>query len=119
MELKISNFHTITTEQLADLMVAAFEGGINYWCGKVTIIEPEKWGNKLASDIVAEGGDLILYDAESTDKWELTHKKLLNAIPKVLDWGGFSDVEEMCENHDAETADVLIQFAVFDEITFG
>ena len=28
-------------------------------------------------------------------------------------------VEDMIDNHDAETADVLIQFALFNEIVFG
>jgi len=36
-----------------------------------------------------------------------------------MDWGNFATVEELMDNHDAETADVIVQYAIFGEITFG
>jgi len=120
----------ITDQQMSDLMVAALEGGINYWCRKaemkkdgiggfdgVTLEDEEKlvYGN----DIIGMGGTLILYDAESSDKWELNKEKFMQGLVKTLEWGDFKNVDELMDNHDAETADVLVQFAVFGELTFG
>ena len=111
----------ISNENINDLMVTALEGGINYWCGKVRIIKfPENTSdNVLASDVISGDGELKLFDAESDDSWILTKDKFLNGVIKTLKWGNFESVEEMMDNHDAETADVLIQFALFDDIVFG
>jgi len=120
----------ITDQQMSDLMVAALEGGINYWCRKaemkkdgiggfdgVTLEDEEEV--VYASDLIAKGGTLILYDAESSDKWELNKEKFMQGLVKTLEWGDFKNVDELMDNHDAETADVLVQFAVFGELTFG
>ena len=117
--MEITKKIKVTTQNIADLMVTAFEGGINYWCGKVEIISnpaDKDW----ASDVVAFGGELRLTDVEDdTEQWTLTLPKLLAGLSKTLDWGNFKDVEELMDSHDAETADVLVQYALFDEIVFG
>jgi hypothetical protein len=121
----------ITDEQISDLMVTALEGGINYWCGKtemkkdvlgigfdgVTLADDEEV--VYGSDLIAKGGTLILHDAESSDKWELNKEKFMVGLEKVMEWGEFESIEELMDEHDAETADVLIQFAIFNEIVFG
>ena len=113
----------ISKENINDLMVTALEGGINYWCGQVTVCKfPECVpidGSIPMDEVIGEGGVLKLYDAESNDTWELNKEKFLKGVEKTLEWGGFSDVEDMMDNHDAETADVLIQYALFDNIVFG
>lgn len=114
----------LTDEQINDLMVAALEGGINYWCGQVSLKEgsltPEqKEKLKYLSDCISLGGTLILHDAESNDTWELNKEKFLKGIEKTLEWGNNADVQDLFDNHDAEVADVLIQYSVFGEIVFG
>lgn len=114
----------ITNEQINDLMVAALEGGINYWCGRVTLKEgsltPEqKEKMEYISDAISLGGVLIIEDVETDETWELTKDKFLTGVEKTIEWGEFKNVEEMFDNHDAETADVLLQYAIFGEIVFG
>ena len=122
----------ITNQDISNLMVAALEGGINYWCGKVEMKKDKIGGGyegvslkdeeklEYASDIIGIGGTLILTDAENPDeKWELNKEKFINGLKKTLEWGEYGCVEELMNNHDAETADILIQFALFNKIIFG
>jgi len=115
MSKQISNF------DIHDLMVAALEGGINYWCNEVRIKEyPSdiKDGEVMeASEIISRGGKLELSDDDEV--WELDKVKFLKGLKKVMVWGDFDNVEDLMEVHDAETVDVLIQYALFDEIVFG
>lgn len=109
----------ISEENLADLMVTAFEGGINGWCGKVEITKNPA-NKEWASDVVAHGGQLALWDVEDPDEvWWLTREKLLKGVSMTMDWGNFATVEDLMDNHDAETADVIVQYALFGEIVFG
>ena len=115
---------TLTDEQINDLIVTAIEGGINYWCWQVSLkegtIKPEQQSKlRYLSDCISLGGTLILHDAESSESWELTKEKFLKGIEKTLEWGGSANVQDLFDNHDADVADVLIQFSIFDKIVFG
>jgi len=118
-KIKITHEDEVQTQDMADILVTAFEGGINYWCGGVKILENPAdvdW----ASDVVAHGGKLELWDVEDPDeKWILDQEKLLKGFAEGMKWGKYGSVEEMMDNHDAETADVIVQYALFDEIVFG
>ena len=109
----------ITEQDLADLMVTAFEGGINYWCGKVEI-HKNPANKDWASDVVAWDGQLALWDVEDPNEvWWLTREKLLKGVSKAMDHFEYATVEQMMDEHDATTADVIVQYALFDEIVFG
>lgn len=114
----------ITNEQINDLLVTAFEGGINYWCGSVEL-KDGSLTNELtekviySSDVISLGGTLVLQDAESDDKWELTKDKFLSGLKQTIKHYQFKDVQDLIDNHDAEVADVLIQYALFNEVVFG
>ena len=60
----------LTAEDIDDIMVAALEGGIGYWCSAVEVVEKRRCGD-WGHEQIARGGVLILHDAESDDKWEL------------------------------------------------
>lgn len=118
LELKIC----ITTQDIDDIMCAALEGGITSWC---RLAKPV--GRRLgeyAHEQIARGGSLMLYDAESSDKWELTLDKFLrglvqaieDGVPVAIDAGsGSIDPSEV----DADGADMIIQYALFEEVVFG
>jgi hypothetical protein len=97
-----------------DILVTAFEGGINYWCYKVT-------GHKVgfASDWLTKGDGtpLNLHTEEGVKTLHISH--LLDGLSKAIAQG-------MCEadlnedwHVDAEQADCIMQLAVFDEIMYG
>lgn len=124
IDMKVEKTLKITEEDIDDIMVSALEGGINYWCCEAEVVEEKRvadWGHEQ----IARGGCLILHDAESDDKWELTLEKLLKGIKLwyenyrdeycVVQVDGTLD----CGNVDAEIADIIVQYALFDEVVFG
>lgn len=109
----------VTDEDIDDIVSTAFEGGITYWCRKAEVVG--EYLGEYASDQISRGGKIILYDAESNDKWELNKdnflkglQKFLNKRPSVL-----TDGEIDTCNIDAEDADMIIQYALFGELVFG
>lgn len=119
MEIEITRKFEVTEEDINHLMVAAFEGGINYWCGRVEIVD-DPADKDCASEIIAHGGTLRLYDAETDDTWLMKRDNVLNGIKIMLeDERFFTSFDDLMENHDADTADAIVQYALFEEIVFG
>lgn len=111
---------TVTRQDIDDIMATALEGGINHWCRKAEVVGG--YLGEYASDQISRGGPLILHDAESSDKWELTLEKLLDGIKLYLEEGCHVHVEDnridACDI-DADGADCIVQFAIFGEVVFG
>lgn len=113
-----------TDENIDDLVVTAFEGGIDYWCGEVKVKEGSMYVEdydklEYASDAISKGGTLILFDAESEETWELTLEKIIHGIKCYCEKNSYTDADDLMDNYDAGTADAIIQYALFDEIVFG
>ena len=104
-----------------DIMVTALEGGINYWCSKVSIKQApdEKW--EYVSDIIGlTNGILELYDIDDDYiSWELTQEKFLKGLKMLMIEDNYISIEALMDNSDAEVADRIIQYALFDEIVYG
>jgi hypothetical protein len=132
MELKVvvSKSHVFTTEEINDLIVTALEGGINYWCGKAEIIKfpngafvgvslEDQSNVHYASDVIGYGGKLKMTDVEDDDEvWELDLPKMLKGIQMHCEAHNIAP-EDLMDNYDADTADSIVQFALFNEIVFG
>lgn len=116
---------TLTTEDIDDIMVAALEGGINYWAGEAEVIEEKRvadWGHEQ----IARGGVLVIHDIEDPDeKWELTLEKFLKGFKLWIGNGGdeYGAVQKNgrvdCGQIDAACADEIVQYALFGEIVFA
>lgn len=110
----------LTQQDIDDIMVAALEGGINYWCREAEVVG--KYLGEYASDQISRGGSIILHDSESSDKWELTLEKFLNGVKLYFEDGCHVQVEDNCIDAgdiDAGDADCIVQFALFGEVVFG
>lgn len=110
----------LTQQDIDDIMVAALEGGICYWCRKAEVVG--EYLGEYASDQISRGGALILYDAESAQTWELTLEKFLNGVKLYFEQGCHVQVEDNAIDAgdiDANDADCIIQFAIFGEVVFG
>jgi hypothetical protein len=128
-EFTVASTHTFSKEDIADLIVTALEGGINYWCRKAVMKEnaitkdyfnvlPEDQDKiNYASDLISYGGTLILFDAESSDKWELDIDKMLKGIDMHCTNMKKSPANLM-DDYDANDADAIVQYAVFGELVF-
>ena len=113
----------LTQQDVDDIMVAALEGGINYWCREAEVVG--EYLGEYASEQISRGGALTLYDAESSDKWTLDLEKFLNGVKLWLQNGddrydalqgdGTLDTGEI----DGEMADMIVQYALFGEVVFG
>lgn len=131
IEFEIKTKQQISPEDIGYLMSAALEGGINHWCGSASIkynkdksiygvSEDDQEKVDYASDVIGYGGMLILTDVEESDgPWELTLEKFIEGIKKEMIRSKFGSVQDLMDNHDAETADCIVQFALFNEIVYG
>ena len=117
--MKTKKGFEITPEEVADLMACALEGGINYWCMKAKVTQQpiEDW--EFASDIIGLTNGILTITDDLGEKQELNKEKFLKGVEKTMEHYNYGTVEELMDNHDAEVADVIIQFALFDKIIYG
>lgn len=122
-EIEITTKMTVTTQDIDDIMVAALEGGINYWCNAAEVVGD--YLGEFASDQISRGGMLRLYDAESNDVYNLTLDGVLRGIQKAYEGHWFSEYG-WCDGNtidacqvDADVADAIVQLALFDDVIFG
>lgn len=118
--VRISFDVDLSRQDIDDIMVAALEGGINYWCREAEVVG--EYLGEYASDQISRGGSLILHDAESSDKWELTRDKFLSGVKLYFEHGCEVPVEDnaidTCDI-DACAADSIVQYALFGKLVFG
>ena len=133
----------VSDDDLDNILVTAFEGGSNYWIDKVEVRDYK--GCELASHVVSKGGTVwvcldnnpVCAEIKGKEyyKWSINKKKLLRAIsrwfaeyyyPKQIkfNWmykdypieipSSFSDID-----FDAGDTDIIIQYAIFNEVIYG
>ncbi len=111
----------LTAQDIDDIMVTALEGGITYWCGRAEV--KGEYLGEYASEQISRGGSLILHDAESSDKWELTLEKFLKGVELFFKDGSWISVDNYVladlGGMDANCADCIIQYALFGKLVFG
>jgi len=122
---------SISSEVFRDIIVTAFEGGINYWaCIDMEELKTKLGGagmyvfESLADRLYADPGfSLTIYDVENPDEelGRLTQAGILDGL-NILhqDRDYVSTLGRILAGElDALDADVLIQFAVFGEQVFA
>lgn len=118
----------LTQQDIDDIMVSAFEGGINYWCRRV-VVQGDYLG-KYASEQISRGGKLAIWLDEpfEDDKtcYVLDRDKFLAGFKLWIESDGdsynaidHSDGSIDCGQIDAVCADEIIQYALFGEVVFG
>ena len=73
---------------------------------------------EFASDLIGYGGTLILCDAETPDRWELNLENMLKGIQMYCTERNVAP-SELMDEYDADSADMIIQYALFDKLVFG
>ena len=118
----------LTQQDIDDIMLSAFEGGINYWCWRV-VVQGDYLG-EYASEQISRGGKLAIWLDEpfEDDKtcYMLDRDKFLAGFKLWLEKGGdsydaidYSDGSVDCGQIDATCADEIVQYALFGEVVFG
>jgi len=125
MEITITQKITITDQDIDDIVCTALEGGINYWCDNVEV--NGDYLGQYASDQISRNGQLKFYVSDpvnDTDMFVMDKDMLLKGIRMYLENPNapYDIVDntsiDTC-NVDADVADMIIQYALFDEIIFG
>lgn len=120
----------VTDDDIDDIMYAALEWGINYWADRVNT--KGKYRGKYAYKQISHGGELRIHIEEPFDEGDNGWRTLAkgNLLYGIKKWIATSGAElttlpngnylgiDTC-NIDAEAADAIIQYALFDEIVFG
>lgn len=115
----------VTQEDIDDIMVGALEGGINYWCDDAKAVGD--YLGEYASQQISRGGRLLLHDFEGDETYTLDKEKFLNGLRMYFEKPHPYDIlEEIdnklridCCNADATVCDMIIQYALFDDIIYG
>ena len=113
----------LTADDIDDIMTCALEGGINYWCSKAKVVG--EYRGEYASEQISRGGTLELYDSEEDEVYELNIEKFTQGfktwIENGYDYNGALSTNGKVDTSliDANDADTIIQFSLFDEIVYG
>ena len=122
-EIKVSFFYT--DEDLMDIVVTALEGGIGYWAcldntGKDFEDQPDDMPvSEWCWELLKQGKQLHFYDdsgEEEEAEYFLDMASLYTGIGKAIAnkcWDGDMDML------DADVADAIIQYAIFDDVIYG
>lgn len=121
-ELNVSFYIEITQEDIDDIMCAALEGGICYWCRHAEVV-----GNYLAEyahEQISRGGILRLHDSENDDVYELDRDKFLQGLRMFIERGN-GDLVNIKNSRidpadfDSECADTVVQYALFAQVIYS
>lgn len=123
IEVKMNLF--VTQEDIDDIMAGALEGGINYWCRKAEVVGD--YLGEYASEQISRGGQLLLHDIEENERHMLDKEKFLKGLKMYFEKPHPYDIMEEIDNKlridtcnaDATVCDMIIQYALFDEIVYG
>ena len=105
----------VTDDHLDSILTGAFEGGSNYWAVKVEVAKDDYKGKKYASECVAAGGELYIHTTDD-GKYLLTKEYLINGLQMYLD---DSKYKNWPDGGDAQTDDLILQYALFGEVVYG
>lgn len=108
----------VTNEDIDDIMESAMTG-CTYWCERVEPVD--HYLGQYANEQISRGGSLKFFSLEDGSCEVLTKTKFRNGLSKWLEKvkpvteGGRIDPGQM----DANDADAIIQYALFDDIIYG
>lgn len=109
----------LTDEDIDNMMSTALEGGVNHWVFEMVYPKDDDYkGAVWSSQALSKGATLLFVDEDGAH--ELTLAKFLEGYQKWAVWrlkhhGSLPDVDCI----DAEHADCIVQFALFDDIIYG
>lgn len=141
-ELDTKPFHTVQSpvevseSRVRDLIVSAFEGGSNYWVGKID----QKYPNNLSLKDFRTGGkfsipgdyypgyilvpfqdgcSLEITPDDETKSYTLNAASMRRGLEMMVTKAHSHWVDFLNEDDDATTADVFLQLCLFGEIVYG
>lgn len=120
----------IADQRIADLFVAALEGGSTAWLRKARHVSREKMGTEQPwyADPVMYSGKFqiaLTFDDPKTPGGDgeghtiITDDDVAKAIALMVTRHPSHFADFTCESDDANTADIFMQLVVFGEVVYG
>jgi len=125
----------VEEQRISDLLCAALEGGVGYWCRIMGYEYPSGLSHSDFEfphvEVVLAGGKCFCHDAEQPDshyktldaaereRWTLTREKLEKGLHVMAEKYPKHFADFHAENDDAETGDVFLQCCLFGELVYG
>ena len=107
--------YEVTDDHLDSILVGCFEGGSNYWIQRVEVAKDDYKGKTFASESLAAGGELYIHTTDDS-KCLLTKHSLIHGLQMYLDE---SKHKNWPDGGDAQTDDLILQYALFEEVVYG
>lgn len=123
--LKLALDVVVTQEDIDDIMAGALEGGINYWCDEAKVVGD--YLGEYGSEQISRGGQLLLHDMEEDETYTLDKEKFLKGLKMYFEKPHPYDILEEIDNKlridtcnaDTTVCDMIIQYALFDDVIYG
>lgn len=116
----VTLLHDITVSDVDMILTTCFEGGSNYWINKVKLYFTPPPAT-CASKAVAHGGTIIIVsehqDGDGLQEDHLTLYKLKTGVGLYLAAHPEADPKTLAE--DGDSADSVLQMALFGEVIYG
>ena len=118
--MKIMIPFEISEDFISDVLCTAFEGGSTYWINDITnkSTEPK---SMYFSESVAKGDTIIIQDNEDYKEHTLNAEIFCKGYERYVKYcmkRGWEVYYDTCDI-DGEVADMIIQFAIFNDLIFG
>jgi hypothetical protein len=116
--------HGVPAQRIADLIIAALEGGSNYWCNRFRLIEPQK---RVLSEKPWYASPELYVDPDMQiaveDDEGYTHvigaEHIKNALGLMASKHPTHFADFLQEQEDANTADIFLQLVVLKDVVYG
>ena len=110
----------VTDENIDDIMCAALEGGICYWCSEAKV--SGEYLGEYGHEQISRGGELLLYDFEEGKTHTLNRKKFLLGVQlfiknKNINYINNGQIDTTMI--DGSCADTIIQYAIFGDVIYA
>lgn len=114
----------VSKENIDDIVCMALEGGINYWCNDVEVVNDSRTEEDdcFISELITKGKTLILHNYAENKLHELDLCHVLQGLRLYVQNEGISicaDGKMDIFSLDATAADMIIQYGLFGEVIYG
>lgn len=111
----------VTPRQVVDCLIAAFEGGVGYWC-QIDNVNGPAYNEKQLFGVVSGQSYLCLIDKEEGRRHTKLTRPKIEAGLRLMAKNHPDDFRDMTSEDtsgDAITGDVLLQLCLFGEVLYG
>jgi len=127
IEMKIPIVLGVQQSDLDNILATCFEGGSNYWINKVQVVDEDYKGCRYSNEVVSHVGKLDIHTDfihNSGEIFELTKHKLVKGVQKWYEKYHYPRHKEVQDEFhmfdwDAGDSDIILQYALFNEVVYG